>query len=94
MKDGCPAQKPIIIQMANIEAELLDLQQDIALKSVYQSQSTVEFWKQVSIDKYTALIESSHCQQWSSGNRFLLTDILHCDKPVTVNSGVLETGFC
>ena len=61
MKDGCPVQKPIVTQTENIEVELLDLQQDLALKSVHQSQSTVEFWKQVSVDKYPALRQTS---QW------------------------------
>ena len=59
VKDGCPVQKPIVTQTANIEAETLDLQQDFALKSVHQSQSTVEFWKQVSGDKYPALRQIS-----------------------------------
>ena len=59
VKDGCAVQKPIATQTANIEAELLDLQQDLALKSVHQSQSTVEFWKQVSVDKNPALRQTS-----------------------------------
>ena len=46
VKDGCPVQKHIATQTANIEAGLLDLQQHLALKSVHQS--SVEFWKQVS----------------------------------------------
>ena len=37
VKNGCPVQKPIVTQTANIEAELLDLQQDFALKSVHKS---------------------------------------------------------
>ena len=37
VKDGCPVQKPIVTQKANIKAELLDLQQEFALKSVHQS---------------------------------------------------------
>ena len=36
VKDGCPVQKPIATPTANIEAELLYLQQDFALKSVHQ----------------------------------------------------------
>ena len=52
VKDGCPVQKPIVTQTANIEAELLDMQQDFALKSGI-----------------------SHSQQWSFGNKFLLTSI-------------------
>ena len=59
VKDGCPVQKPIVTQTANIEAELLDLQQDFALKSVHQSQSTLGFWKHVSVDKYPALKQTS-----------------------------------
>ena len=55
VKDGCAVQKPTVTQSANIETELLDLQQDFALKSVHQSQYTAEFWKQVSVDKYSAL---------------------------------------
>ena len=43
LKNGCPVQKPIVTQTADTQAELLDLQQDFALKSVYQSQSTLEF---------------------------------------------------
>ena len=62
MKDGCPFQKPIVTQTTNIEAGLLDLQHDYALKSEHQSQSTVEFWKQVSVDKYPALRQTS--QLW------------------------------
>ena len=58
-KGGCPVHKPIVTQTANIEAGLLDLQQDFALKSVHQSQSTVEFSKQVSVDKYPALRQTS-----------------------------------
>ena len=59
VKNGCTVQKPIVTQTANIEVELLDLQQDFAFKSVYQSQSTFEFWKQVSVDKYPALKQTS-----------------------------------
>ena len=32
VKDGCLVQKPIIIQIANIETELEDLQQGFAVK--------------------------------------------------------------
>ena len=59
--DGCPVQKPIVTQTTNIEAELLDLQQDFALTLVHQSQSTLEFWKQGSVDKYPTLKQTS---QW------------------------------
>ena len=46
--------KLILNQMASMEAELMDLQQDI-VKPMHQSQSTVEVWKQVSSDKYPAM---------------------------------------
>ena len=59
VKDECPVQKPVITQAANVEAGLLDLQQDFALKSVHQSQSTVEFWKLVSVVKYPTLRQTS-----------------------------------
>ena len=59
VKGGCPVQKPIVTLTANIEAELLDLQQDFVLKSMHQSQSTLEFGKQVSIDKYPTLKQTS-----------------------------------
>ena len=59
VKDGCPVQKPIVTQTTNMEADLLDLKQDVALKSVHQSQSTVQFWKQVSVGKYPALRQTS-----------------------------------
>ena len=59
VKDGCPVQKPHVAQTANIEAELLDLHQKFSLKSVSQSEPTVEFWKQVSVDKYPALRQAS-----------------------------------
>ena len=57
VKDGYPFQKPIAKLAANIEAELLDLQQDFALKSGHQS--TVEFWKLVSVDKHPELRQTS-----------------------------------
>ena len=31
VKDGCPVQKPIVAQAANIEMEILDLLQDFAV---------------------------------------------------------------
>ena len=42
-----------------MEAELRDVQQYFALKSVHQSLSTVEFWKQVSVDEHPALRQTS-----------------------------------
>ena len=62
VKDRCPVHKPVVTQAANIEAQLLDRQHDVALKSVHQSQLTVEFWKQVSIDKYPAHRQTSQRQ--------------------------------
>ena len=59
VKDGCPLQKPIVTQTTNIEAGLLDLQHEFAIKTEHQSQSTVEFWKQVSVDKFPALRQTS-----------------------------------
>ena len=59
MKDGCPVQKPIVTQKANIEAELLDLLQDFALKLMHQSQLTVDLWKQVCVYKYPAFRQTS-----------------------------------
>ena len=59
VKDGCNVQKPTVSQSANVKAELLGLQQDLAPKTMHQSQSTVEFWKQVSVDKYPALRQTS-----------------------------------
>ena len=43
VKDGCPVQKPIATQTANKKVEVLDLQQHVDIKSVHQSQTTVEF---------------------------------------------------
>ena len=59
VKDGCTVGKPIVTQTANIEAEVQDLKQDLTHTSVHLSQSIVEFWKLVYVDKYPALRQTS-----------------------------------
>ena len=58
-KDGCSVHIPIVTQTANMEAGLLDLQQHLSLKSVHQSQSTMAFYRNVYVDKYPALRQTS-----------------------------------
>jgi 17beta-estradiol 17-dehydrogenase/3beta-hydroxysteroid 3-dehydrogenase/mitotic-spindle organizing protein 1 len=53
MKNGCPMSQPIAVDSAAVELELLELQEDEALKRVKQSGcSTTEFRKQVPEQKY------------------------------------------
>jgi hypothetical protein len=48
MKNGCPVSQPITVDSAAVELQLLEVQEDEALKRVKQSGcSTIEFWKQV-----------------------------------------------
>lgn len=51
---GCPIPSPLVADRAAVELELLELQEDEALKSVHQSASTVDFWKHVPQTKYPA----------------------------------------
>jgi hypothetical protein len=58
IKNGCPISQPIAVDSAVVELELLELQEDEALKRVKQSGcSTIEFWKQVPEQKYPKIKE-------------------------------------
>jgi hypothetical protein len=57
-KNGCPISQPIAVDSAAVELELLELQEDEALKRVKQSGcSTTEFWKQAPEQKYPKIKE-------------------------------------
>lgn len=52
MGDGCPVSSPITKDIAAVELELLELQEDDGLKELKQSGvSTIEFWKNVPEEK-------------------------------------------
>ncbi|XP_042218332.1 general transcription factor II-I repeat domain-containing protein 2-like [Homarus americanus] len=44
---GCPILEPLVTESAAVEMELMEFQEDLGLKMIHKSQSTVEFWKQV-----------------------------------------------
>jgi hypothetical protein len=61
IKNGCPISQPFAVDSAAVELELLELQEDEALKRVKQSGcSTIGFWKQVPEQKYS---KTKECAQ-------------------------------
>jgi hypothetical protein len=53
LKNGSPVLPPIVSDIAAVELELLELQEDEGLKQVKQNScSTIDFWKQVPEQKY------------------------------------------
>ena len=53
--DGCPMPESFLSKASVVETELLELQEDLALKMVHKSLSTVELWKQVPEAKHPNL---------------------------------------
>lgn len=53
LKNGCPVLPPVAEDIAAVELELLELQEDEGLKQIKQNNcSTIDFWKQVPEQKY------------------------------------------
>ena len=50
---GCPIPKPLSSEAAAVELELVDLQEEHALKMPHKTLNTLEFWTQVSEAKYS-----------------------------------------
>ena len=51
----CSISEPLVSQVPAVEMELLELQEDFALKMAHTSLTTVEFWKQISEAKHPHL---------------------------------------
>ena len=56
---GCPISKPLVSQAPAVEMELLELQEDLALKMAHAPLATIEFWKQISEAKHLHLKKTS-----------------------------------
>ena len=56
---GCPIPKPLSSKAPAMELELVDLQEDHALKMAHKTLTTLEFWKQVLATKYAELKETT-----------------------------------
>ena len=52
---GCPIPKPLSSDAPAVELELVDLQEDHALKMAHKTLNTLEFWTQVPAAKYPEL---------------------------------------
>ncbi|CAI9736518.1 Hypothetical predicted protein [Octopus vulgaris] len=52
VNDGCSILAPLAMESSAVEMELMELQEDLGLKMIHKSQSTIEFWKQVPEIKY------------------------------------------
>lgn len=59
VNDGCPILEPLVTESSAVEMELMELQEDLGLKMIHKSQSTIEFWKQVPEIKYPELKKTS-----------------------------------
>lgn len=58
LKNNCPVSPPIAMDIAAVQLELLELQEDEGLKQIKQNgSSTIEFWKQVPEQKYPKVKE-------------------------------------
>ncbi|CAI9736516.1 Hypothetical predicted protein [Octopus vulgaris] len=55
VNDGCSILAPLAMESSAVEMELMELQEDLGLKMIHKSQSTIEFWKQVPEIKYPKL---------------------------------------
>lgn len=47
VNDGCLVIAPIASDVASVETELTELQEDVDVKLVYKSLSLTDFWKQI-----------------------------------------------
>jgi hypothetical protein len=47
INDGCPVVAPFVSDIASLETELTELQEDVHLELVYKTSSLTDFWKQV-----------------------------------------------
>jgi len=55
ISDGCPVAPPFVTDAISIETELIDLQEDLALKLEHKSSSLTDFCKQIPEAKYPNL---------------------------------------
>ena len=53
--NGCPISEPLIPDVPAVKMELLELQEDLALKMAHTPLATIEFWKQMSQAKHMQL---------------------------------------
>ena len=59
INDVCLICKPFVTDISAAEMELIELQEDLALKNFNKCHSTVEFWQQVMERKYSELKKTS-----------------------------------
>ena len=59
VSDGCPVRQPFVTNTSAVEMELIEMQEDMALKNFSQCYSTTEFWRQVPESKYPELKKNS-----------------------------------
>jgi hypothetical protein len=53
--DGCPVVAPFVSDVASLETELIEVQEDVGLKLVYKSSSLTDFWKRIPKPNYRNL---------------------------------------
>ena len=59
INDGCLVRQPFVTNVSAAEMELIELQEDLALKTFNKCHSTVEFWRKVTERKYSELKKTS-----------------------------------
>ena len=59
VSDGCPVGQPFVTNTSAVEMELIEMQEDMAVKNLSQCCSTIEFWRQVPETKYPELKKTS-----------------------------------
>ncbi|KAG7168368.1 hypothetical protein Hamer_G002396 [Homarus americanus] len=56
---GCLILSPLATDSSAVKMELIEFQEDLGLKRIHKSQSSVELWKQVPETKYPELKKTS-----------------------------------
>ena len=59
INDGCLVHQPFVTDVSAAEIELIELQEDLALKNFNKCHSRMEFWQQVTKRKYPELKKTS-----------------------------------
>ena len=47
VSDGCLILEPLVTKSCAVEMKLMELQEDLGLKTINEFQSTIEFWEQI-----------------------------------------------
>ena len=68
---SCPISKLLVIESSAIEMEQMELQEDLGLKMIYKSQSTIKSWKQVPQIKYPELNKTQFSAQHTVVNHYI-----------------------